>query len=199
MFEITNLNGLLSDYNSLENTINTAINEKIYIRKGLRDNIYKLPEEFIFYSISYLLKDTSYNYNCIKLNDTIEWTPVKLFQSLYFIVHLHDKYWIIYKDAYKCNVVLVITMIEYIKYLHNIGNKSEYLDSVYWPSFNDFNIGLNTLKTTDLNYVFIKRINYSNTYQLFHYLYKSDNIYFISVCYNDEVVSVYKPIIYKLN
>jgi len=199
MFEISNLSELMIDYASLEKAINTTINEKIYVRKGLKSDIYKIPEEAIFYSISNLLKDTSYNYICITLNNVIEWTPVKLFQSLYFLVHLHDKFWVIYKDAYKCNVVLEITIIDYLKYLYNIGVNSDYLDSLYWPSFSDFNIGLNTIKSNNLNYAFIKRVNYSKTHNLFHYLYKYDHIYFITVCYTDNKISIYKPIVYKLN
>ncbi len=193
---MTELSNILTDYESLKTAIDKSISEKIFIRKGFRNDIHKLSEEIQIYSISNLLKDNTFNYNCICIPNIIEWTPVKLFQSVYFMVFLYDKFWIINRDSNKCMVVSVLNMVDYIKRLHQNDNiNSQYLNNSYWANQNEFIHSLNILKNNEVAY--IKQVSYNKKLKLNHYLYKDNEyIYYMVVCYLDNSVSMYKPIIY---
>jgi hypothetical protein len=203
MFEMDKLNEFLFDFKPLKEAVDDYIKEKMFVPGGFKDNIYKLPEEYIFSGINMLLNDTSRIFTCIKIVDMIEWTPVKIFQSAYFVVNLYNKFWIISKNCLKCHVVLIIKMSDYMNRLYEIGNKTDYkyIDEIHWPFPVEFMNSLEYLKTNDV--AFIKQIIYiknNEEIKINHYLYKNkDNIYYISVYYEKNNITVYKPMLFCKN
>ena len=200
MFEMDKLYEIAFDYKPLKQAIDYSIKEKIFIPSGFKSNIYKLSEEFIFHGINTLFDDTSRNFTCIKIVDMIEWTPVKIFQSAYFIVNLYNKFWIISRNCLKCSVVLIIKMKDYMSRLYDYGNKqdSQFLDNKFWPNQTDYINAMNYLKTNDA--AFIKQVVYNKNnveIKINHYLYKNNtNIYYIPVYHSNNNTRIYKPVFF---
>jgi hypothetical protein len=196
MIEIDRLSEFINDYQPLKNAIDNAIKDKMFIRRGFKKDIHKFGEEYQLFGINYLLKDSSTNFVCVSVVDTIEWTPVKLFQSLYFVVKLYDKFWVINRDNYKCSIISVIHMKDYIKYIYDITieQNASYLDCRYLLQYNEYRNSL--IKLMDEDVVSLKQVSYDTNKKINHYLYKRDNnIYYMSIAHNNNSISVFKPIL----
>ncbi len=194
MFEYSKLNEIALDNNTLKNTIINTITNNIFVRKGFNKNIYNLSDKQILRGAHYLLESNITSYVCIGLNNIIEWTPVKLFQSVYFMVKVDNRFWIVERNAYKSTVVLTITLKDYLGYLYEIGSTANYINPKYCPSNTDFQNALNNLKN---DAVFIKQDKYNNNNKINHFLYKyNNNIYYISVVYLNGSINIFKPAIF---
>ena len=101
MLEIDRLNEIT--FNNLEKAINDTISNKIFVR----NNIVEIPN---------LTKDEQLNaihqiffnklsYDLIKTVNNIEWTPVKLYLTGYYIVNFNSKFWLISHNTHEGFVV----------------------------------------------------------------------------------------------
>jgi len=194
MFELNQLDKLVSEYTPLKIAIENCIKDNIFVRKGFNKNIYKLTNEKLTQAITLLLKDTLCNYICIGLNNTIEWTPIKLFQSAYFMIKIDNNFWIVERNNIKCNVVLIISMMDYMDRLIEISRESVYLESKYWPTIDEFNI---VLKSVVNQITLIKKTILNDNTQMNHFLYKynNNNYYYICIHYSKTHTMIYKPIV----
>jgi hypothetical protein len=193
MFEYPQLNDIASDYVNLRTTITNTINNNVFVRNGFKKNIYNLSDDTILKAMHYVLETDAINYICVGVNNIIEWTPIKLFQSVYFMIKVDNKFWIVERNAYKSTVVLTITLKDYLKSLYEIGEKSNYMNAKYCPSQNDFK---NALSNLNNDATFIKQDKYINN-KINHYLYKyNGHIYYISTVYLNGSVNVFKPAIF---
>jgi hypothetical protein len=193
MFEYPQLNDIASDYVTLRTTIINTINNNVFVRNGFNKNIYNLSDDKILRAMHYLLENEAITYVCVGLNNIIEWTPVKLFQSVYFMIKVDNKFWIVERNAYKSIVILTITLKDYLKCLYEIGKTSNYMNAKYCPSPNDFKTALSNLNN---DVTFIKQDKYNNN-KINHFLYKyNEHIYYISTVYLNGSVNVFKPAIF---
>jgi hypothetical protein len=199
MFEFDKLSEIINDYDSLKNAVNNSIDNKLFIHNGLKHPIRKLPEKEILYGINSLMKHMERDYVCLSIIDIIEWTPIKLFQTAYFMVKLYDKFWIVRKDMYKCNVVGVINMIDYIKYIYNIGikEKTNYINNKCYPVFSKFRAALKPTEKDD--YALIEQVSYESNVKINHYLYKYNKVtYYIAVYHdNNDYTYIFAPTIFN--
>ncbi len=194
MFEYSKLNEIALDNTTLKNTIINTITNNIFVRNGFNKNIHNLSDNQILKGIHYLLESNIIPYVCIGLNNIIEWTPVKLFQSVYFMVKANNKFWIVERNAYKSTVVLTITLKDYLSRLYEIGETSNYINPKYCPPSADFQSALSNLKN---DAAFIKQDKYNNNNKINHFLYKyNNNIYYISVVYLNGSIYIFKPAIF---
>jgi hypothetical protein len=202
MYQMNNLADIINDYKPLKNAIDYSINcdKKRYIRNGLSNPIpmRKLSEKEILFGIHSLIRDEPRDMICLAITDIIDWTPVKLFQTAYFMVRMYDKFWIISRDFYNCIVVAVINMKDYIQYIYNIGIKenNNYIEDKYYPVFSKFRAALKLLEKSD--FALIESTSFELKIKINHYLYKQDKIiYYIPVYYNNDSICIYKPAIFS--
>ncbi len=202
--EVNNIKSIINDSPPLINAINESIKTKMFIPRGIKNTISNISENSIFLTITDLINSNVVSYKCITISNIIEWTPVKLFQTAYFIVKLHDKFWLVSRDGYSCHVLLTITMKDYIDYIYKKSNSdnSTFLENIYWPQLIEFSNVLHNLRTND--YTFVKKsiYNKSSVFSiiLHHYLYKlEDCIWYIAISYSVSSLKSYKPILlYKI-
>ncbi len=193
MFEYSKLNEIALDYITLKKTIINNINNNIFVRNGFNKNIYNLSDEKLLQGMHYLLESNLICYVCIGVNNIIEWTPTKLFQSIYFMIKIDDKFWIVERTAYKSTVVLTITLKDYINRLYEMGATATYINPKLCPSSNDFKTALHNLIN---DVAFFKQDNYNNN-KINHFIYKyNNNIYYISTVYLNGKINIFKPAIF---
>ena len=204
MLEMNNLHQIINDFEPLKSAIDKTIKEKMFIRQGFKKNIPNLSENEQLLFISHMLGNQK-TFLCIKINNMIEWTPIKIFQSAYFIIYLYDKYWIVKRDGYSCSVILSISLKNYIQVIFEEGIRNEqYIPFQLYlcPKLEEFNAVIHNLLKSDVVYVKKDKYNINNKLVIInHYLYKNNNdVYYIPVWHTSTITSIYKPQLYcKMN
>jgi hypothetical protein len=190
MLEIDRLSEITFD--SFEKAIKKTISNKIFIR----NNIVEMPD---------LTKEDQLNtihevfftratYTLIKTVNNIEWTPVKLYLTGYYIVNLYNKYWMVSHNIHEGFVVKYkITHQKYIDiiFLMALDSDVEYLHEMYRCSKHDI---LYAVKNIKEHIAFIKQTTFLNSDVIInHYVYKKDGkIYYLQF----SNFNAYKPYIY---
>jgi hypothetical protein len=179
-------------FNNFEKAIADTVSNKIFVRNNIVEmpNLTKDEQLYIMHNIYF----TKSSHILIKTVNNIEWTPTQLYLTGYYIVNLHDKFWLISHNTHEGFVVKYkITHHKYIDILFeaaynlNVG----YLPLIYRCFKKDIS---NEIKNMKEHIMFIKQMSFVNsTILLDHYLYKKDNkIYYFQF----SNTSVYKPFIY---
>jgi hypothetical protein len=197
MFQIDDLSKIINEYNPLKDAVDNYIKNKCFAPNGLTNPIRKLSEKEILFGINSLIRDAPRDFICLSIVDIIDWTPIKLFQTAYFMFKIYDKFWIISRELNNSYVSSVITMEDYIKFLFNIGIKddSTYIENKYHPVFTKFRAALKLLDNN--NVALIENVSYDLKIKINHYLYKLDKIvYYVAVYHNNDSFRVYKPVIF---
>ncbi len=186
-------------FNMLKDAVDYTISNKIFVRNCIPDNISDLPKEDQLNAIKALCFH-SYSHILIKTTHHIEWTPVKLYLTGYYIVNLYNKYWLITNQEDEgFRVRSYTTLGDYIKILYNDiinNNNIAYLEQIYWCNNYEMSYGLKFLEQNPTkNIVLMKHSTFINsTIIINHFLFKNDDkIYYFPIANN----YVYKPIIYK--
>ena len=193
MLEIDRLNEIT--FNNLEKAINDTISNKIFVR----NNIVEIPN---------LTKDEQLNaihqiffnklsYDLIKTVNNIEWTPVKLYLTGYYIVNFNSKFWLISHNTHEGFVVKYkITHQKYIDIVFLTASNLDisYLPEMYRCSKQEILNTLKYLKECKEHIVLIKQMGFLNlNIILNHYLYKKGSDVYYFQFSNDQV---YKPFLY---
>ena len=197
---MNNLPQIINDFEPLKNAIDKSVKEKMFVRQGFKKDVYNLSDTEQIYFISNMLANQN-TCLCVKINNIIEWTPIKLYQSAYFIVYLYEKYWIIKRDAYSCSIILNIGLKDYISYVFKEGmnnNRQFPFQLNILPKMEEFNSVIHNLLKTDAVYIKKDKFNINNKLIVInHYLYKyNDNIYYIPILHSSSLTSIYKPLLY---
>jgi hypothetical protein len=197
MLEITRLNEITFD--DFKKTIDNVIKEKIFIKNGIQKNIPHLEVEEQLGGINYLIFNSTSKHFLIKTIHNIEWTPVKLYDTAYYMVNLYNKFWLISHNTYNGFVVKYnLTTKDYILYLFNFikNNKHDSLPSIYYPTNYELYFAFDFIKKNNMPYILIKQMTFPNsTIKINHYFIKIDEkIYYFPV----STDYVYKPILYSI-
>lgn len=149
---------------------NTHIGEKLFFP------FLKNTEEKI--ACDKLLMNDNNTYLIIKYTGLIEWTPVLLCQSIYFMVRYNDEFWTIKYD--KTNgLVAKYYMNVYNMLLSIIYNNNNILDckNITYPNLNEINNSIFEMVSNKTKYIKISAIkDYSNTIKYIHYIILYSNI-----------------------
>jgi hypothetical protein len=209
MIEYERIHDFLNNYILVKNTIDSAINEKLFILKGFKSKIYNFTEEQQFVSVNNIIINDTYRYMCASVNDVTEVDSVKYFKSLYIIVNLYDKFWIISMDNKKCRVILIIHLKDYVEYMFNNKINTDSLAKEHYAPCDEYVAAyrqiiegkdcvlakqiLHDLTTKAIHYHY----KYNSSLKTIHYFYKKNNIIYIIIVHNDLKMNHYcRPVIY---
>ncbi len=204
MLEITKLNDITS--NDFKNAIDIAISNKHFIRTGFHTGYNTNSNTTIIEqlgAINHLLFNPNKTHVLFKTIGNIEWTPVKLYDTAYYMINIYNKYWFITHNSYNGFVIKYnITIKEFIFYIFNYIKKINYnnIESIpiqFYPSNEELFYSINYMEQNKLQYMLIKQMMFlDSTQKINHYLVKFDNkIYYFPI----SSLTVYKPILYSMS
>lgn len=197
MLEITRLNEIT--YDDFKKAINNVIANKIFVRNGIqKDNIPKLDVDEQLGAINVLVFNNNLTHMIIKTIHNIEWTPIQLYDTAYYMVNMNTKFWLISHNLREGFVVkYYLSIKDYLTFLfHYIKNRNiETLSNTYWPTNFELYYSLNHLLQVKETFILIKQNIFNNSSKkISHYIYKyHDKIYYFPI--SDHCV--YKPILYS--
>lgn len=198
MLEITRLHEITS--NDFKNTIDKAIKDKHFIRNGILNTITNLTVPEQFGAINHLLFNPNKNCVTIKTIGNIEWTPIKLYDTAYYMVNIYGKLWLISHNSYDGFIIKYNTTIK--DYIFNLFNyikdaNKESLSKIFYPSNEELYYAFLHLDTNKLEYVLIKQMTFGESnHKINHYFVKVDSkIYYFPI----STFNVYKPILYSVS
>ena len=187
MLEIDRLHEIT--FEDFKKAINDTISNKIFIRNNILEipNLYKEEHLDTIHDIFF----TRETHRLIKTVNNIEWTPVKLYLTGYYIVNFNDKYWFVSHNTHEGFVVKYkITHQKYIDiiFLHSIKSDIDYLPEIYRCSKQEI---LYAIKNIKEHIAFIKQTVFLNSTTLInHYVYKYNGKFYYFQFSNERS---YKP------
>ena len=181
-------------FDNLKNAIDNTISNKIFVRNHIIENMPGLTKNEQITVIYKIFFEPS-SISLIKTINNIEWTPVKLYLTGYYIVNLYGNFWLVSHNSHEGFVTRsYITFNDYIDILFKIVNNLNvtYLNHNYGCTDHDLIVAINTLKhTPDKHIIFIKQILFVNSpIILHHYIYKNGNEFYYFPLANN---AIYKP------
>jgi hypothetical protein len=193
MLEITRLHEITS--NDFKNTIDNAISNKMFIRNGIQNNT-NIYEQLS--SINTLLFNPNNSHIIIKTIGNVEWTPIKLYDTAYYMVNMYNKFWLISHNSYNGFIIKYSVIIkDYICFLFNYINNItiESIPINLSPTNHELYYSYYHLYSNKLQYILIKQMSFINsTHKINHYLINiDDKIYYFPI----SNINVYKPIFYS--
>ncbi len=204
MLEITKLNDITID--DFKNTIDIAVSNKYFIRTGFHTGFHTNSNTTIMEqlgAINNLIFNPNKSHIMFKTIGNIEWTPVKLYDTAYYMVNVYNKYWFITHNSYdKFVIKYSITIKEFINYIFNYIKKINYnnIESIpiqYYLSNEELFYSVNYMEQNKLQYILIKQMLFQDhNHKINHYLIKIDSkIYYFPISSH----TVYKPIPYTMS
>jgi hypothetical protein len=188
MLEIDRLHEIT--FNNLGEVIHNTISNKIFVRNNIETMPY-LTEEEQLTKIHELFFSKS-SHILIKTINNIEWTPIKLYLTGYYLVNLHNAFWFVSHNTHEGFVVKYkIPHHKYIDLVFQTSTKKsiEYLPESYWCSKQEISFAMQYLKE---KYILIKQMSFFNSHVLLnHYIYKHDGSLYYFQFSNERA---YKPI-----
>jgi hypothetical protein len=186
---------------NFKNAIDNVISNKTIIKNSI-ENMPNLKREEQLSVINKIFFNPL-SFSLIKTINNIEWTPVKLYLTGYYIVNLYGNFWLVSHNSYKGFIVKsFIKYTDYVELLFDavINCNIGYLAQTYWCSPQEIALASDFLeKNPDKYIILITQKTYSNNnpnseVKISHYLYKKENqIYYLPF----SNISVYKPMLYK--
>lgn len=164
-------------------TINYVVSNNLFIKNSIKRTL--MPElkiEDQISTINYLLFNPSDEFILVQANNLIEWTPIKLYQSAYYMGMYDNKFWLVYYSTFKgfdikynINVVdYIFTLASYIKSLNNI----KYLKNELCLHSYEINYSINYIKTLKYDTAILIKKTHINNILINHYVYKFKNYIF---------------------
>ncbi len=130
----------------------------------------------------------------IKYTGIIEWAPVKLCQSVFYMVKYNDEFWTIkYNKLYGFMAKYYINMYNILSTTISSNNNTLSRSNIIWPIFDDIYKSLNEIIYNRTKYVRVSTIyNNMNNKKYIHYMILYDNIiYYIVYTDNQSLFIVY--------
>jgi hypothetical protein len=201
MLEITRLREITS--NDFKNTIDNAISNKYFIRNGIQNNTNNITNNITIYeqlaAINNLLFNQNNSHILIKTIGNVEWTPIKLYDTAYYMVNIYNKFWLITHNSYDKFVIKYSVIIkDYICFLFNFI-KNITVESIplnLYLTSHELYYSYYHLHSNKLQYILIKQMSFIDSiHKINHYLINIDNkIYYFPI----SNINVYKPILYSI-
>ncbi len=195
MLEIDRLHEITFD--NFKNAVDNTISNKIFVRNCINQNMPNLKTSEILSAINTVLLSPS-THSLIKTINNIEWTPIKLYQTAYYIVNLYNDFWLVSHNSH--NGFVVRYTMKYHQYMNILFNTLNilnipHLEQMYWCSQNELHLASNIMEQDNKQILLIKQTTFiNNQLKINHYLYKNGNqIYYFPICN----IGIYKPLLYK--
>jgi len=171
-------------FEDLKSSIEEANNKPSNI-KYLKAFYPNLPQELCMKCINTLLMEPSKNIIMLKANNLIEWTPVQICQSVYFMVRTNNLFWIVNYSNVKIITSYYTSINDYFvtKVNKTTGNR---LISYYGINDQEVLHVYNYMKAMeDKSFLFIKTNKIQSYHQMptnnnivNHYMFKYNNHYY---------------------
>lgn len=184
-------------FDNFKNAVDSTISNKIFVRNCVNVKMPELKVSEILSSINKVFFNNS-SHLLIKTINNIEWTPIKLYQTAYYIVNLYNDFWLVSHDTnYGFVVKSNMKYHQYIDVLFNTLNilSIPHLEKIYWCFQNELQLALKFMEENNKQLLLIKQTSFKeHILKINHYLYKNGNqIYYFPISNN----GLYKPILYK--
>lgn len=190
MLEIERLHEITPDM--LIKAVDDAVSNKIFVRNNI-EQIPNLNKEDLLNRIHALFFSKS-SVTLVKTINNIEWTPTKLYLTGYYVVNLHNTFWVVSHNTHEGFVVKYkITQPKYIDRIYQTAIKisTKQLPECYWCTKHEILNAIKQLKEAH-SYILIKQMSFvKSSIVLNHYIYKQKNqLYYFQF----STECVYKPV-----